>query len=456
MFSSLFWFVVGASALAVAQTTLVFPGALPDPTLGFARMSGVASVALQYGWLFLTGLAAVFFVVPRVTGVRIRSEVGGQVAGLLINLVVLVAVTITVFGGIQDNPFSEVPPYLDLVLVVAFAICAAVVLRTVAKRAEDRLFVSVYFFLGALLWTPLALAVGNLQGYPGVADTIASRFGIGSILGLWTASVGIGAVFYVVPRATGAPLHSHRLGVASFWALALLAPLTSASWGVFGPYPDWLETIAIAASVGMITVALMVLVNLFGTLRGVWERIPSHPSVKFLVAGTVFWSGSVLWGAVASLRAVARAVGLTEWVTGQIWLTILGASLWGAGIIAYMLPKLVGRRWLMGASLTSSFWLAVGGVVVIAGAAVASGLGTAAVWNAGVSAQQPLSSGGAWSVVLDTVDQARWLALVGALGFAVAAWLYVVNFIRSSVQGDPYPIEVVSPVVAMPSAQEQG
>lgn len=446
IFSAVFWLLVGATALAVAGAKLVLPGLLATRLLSYPRLQAIASISMLYGWLTLAGLAAIFYVVPRVTGARIRSEPMGQLAAMLVNLALLLAVPVTLFGGVQGPAFSELPPYLYAVLVLALALAATNVLRTLARRVEPRLYASVWYFIGALLWAPLALVVGNLHPFVGVPASIAHLFSLNATLTLWFAAVGIGSLYYFVPRASGSPLYSHRLALVGFWSLAFTAPLAAQSRQVFGPAQDWLETVAIASSIALLIPVATVVVNFLGTLRGAWDKVPDHPSIRFFAGGTLFWTIAMLQGTVQSFRVVARNVGATDWITGQVWVLLLGAfTLWSAGAITFALPRLIGRRWFDRTQLTAGFWLSAMGVAAVGVAAFGAGVVTAAVLVAGTAGENPLAAGNPFDVVINAVRPFRVLSLLGLLSFAVGQWMFAVNLFRSTTRGEPRPVEVVAP-----------
>lgn len=134
-FTSVAWLLVGAFSFVAVAAKLVAPGSLATAALSYGRLRAISSIALQYGWLDLASLAAVFYVIPRVTGVRMRSETGGLVAAALINVAVLFGVVITMASGVKGSVFQELPAFLDLLLVTAHLLVAMEVVRTVANPA---------------------------------------------------------------------------------------------------------------------------------------------------------------------------------------------------------------------------------------------------------------------------------------------------------------------------------
>lgn len=450
LYSSVFWLVLGATCLALGLIKPVAPDFLTTEVLSYSRLVALGSILLQYGWLTLACLAAVFYIVPRVTGAPVMLEGTGQLAGFLINLAVLVSVPITLIAGVQDHQFSELPPFLDAVLILGLVLAALVIFRTVTARVEERLYPSVYYLVGGVVWAPLALAVGNLHPFGGAPDSVAHLFSVNATWHLFFASVGIGAACYVLPRATGTALYSERLALLGFWVLALAAPMAGQSRAIFGVGQDWLETISIASSIALLVPVVTTLVNFLGTMRGGWERMWAAPSTRLFMGGLALWVVAMAQGTFQSLRSVAGTLGATDAITGQIWLLLLAFTFWSAGLITFALPRLMGKKWGLSTALTGSFWLAFLGAAAIGVGSIAAGLVTSAVWSAGVAVERSFSSGSGFDVVLDSVAPLRAVIAVGALAFAVGAWIYGVVLLRSTTTGERHPVEVVSPPELVP------
>lgn len=442
-YAAVFWLLLGSSLLVFAALKSNFPDFMTARALSYGRLQAAATIAFLYGWLTHAGLAVVYFAVPRTTGARIASEPLGQMSGALIDAVVALGVAVTFFGGAQGPAFSELPPYLDGALAFALLLSTVNIFRTVAARIEPRLYSSVWYFAGALIWGPLSLVAGNLHSFSGVPESIAHLFSINTFFLLWSAAMGMGALVYMLPRATEGPLHSHRLATIAFWSLAFAAPLSSQSRQVFGPAPDWLETVGIGAAIALLIPALTTLANTLGTLRGAWNRVMENPSVLFLVGGSVLFVGAIGGGALGSLRAAARNIGATEWVTGQIWLLLGASTLWFLGSLVFIVPRVVGRKWFDARSLAISFWLTAGGSVGIALAALGAGIVTAAILVAGNANENPLAAGRAFDVILNGVRPFRFAMLSGLVVFAVAQWLFGINLFRTSTRGESRGLEIV-------------
>lgn len=453
LYSSVFWLLLGSVALLVSALKLVDPEFLSTRILSYPRVRAAASLALIYGWLLQSSLAAIFYIVPRVTGARIRSERSGQTAALLINVGLALAVVTTLLDRVVGHEFLELPRWLAWILVAALVWCASTVIRTIERKSEPRIYASLFYFVGALIWAPLVIAAGALPSFAGVRDSVAHLFGINGLVTAALPAVGIGIVYYVVPRASGRPLFSHRLALNGFWWLAFLAPLTGEARRMFGPSQDWLQTLAITASIGLLIPVTTLVVNLFATLRGGWEKVPDHPSIRFAVGGVIVWTAAVLMGLALAFRSVARVLGETSLVTTQVWLLVFAFTLWSTAAITYAFPRLVGRRWFRRDRVTMHFWLTAAAAGVVATGALGDAIATGGVWQTSSVLGKPASFGNRFAIVLSATDRFRAVELLGVLLFVIGAWVFASNLFRSTTAGEPRAVEVVAPDQDVPTPE---
>lgn len=446
LYSSVVWLLVGGLLFFIASAKLVSPGLLTTRALTYGRVAAAASVTLQFGWLGLAALGGIFYVLPRVTGSRMASEAAGRAVAIIFNLVILVDMILLLFVGVQGAPYSELPVYLWAVIVLALLSVAVNVVRTVASRTVEEIYVSVWFFVAASVWAPVALGAAHLLKLNEAGRQVADLFGLNAVLTLWLGAIGMGVVYYILPRATGSPLYSHRLAMVGFWFLAFVGPLAGESRRIFGPSPVWLQTVAITATIGLLVPALALVVNVFGTLLGAWDKVPSHPSARFVIGGSLFYGAGSLLALIASFRSSARVLGGTEAIAAGIWILVLGAfTLWAGGLMTYAVPKIMGRRWVFSVRVTMHFWLTTLGAGLVVVSLFLSGLLTAAVLNAGNANQLPFSSGGGYDVIISTVSRFRVLGVLGAGLFLLGQVIFALHLISTTSWGESRPIEVVVP-----------
>ena len=129
---------------------------------------------------------------------------------------------------------------------------------TVANRRENTLYVSVWYVLGAVLWTAGVYPIGNVMWHPatgampGLMDSIFLWFYGHNIVGLLLTPLALAVAYFVIPRVTKTPLYSHTLSLLGFWMLVALYAHIGGHHILQAPIPNWLKTISIVDSMAMI------------------------------------------------------------------------------------------------------------------------------------------------------------------------------------------------------------
>ena len=100
--------------------------------------------------------------------------------------------------------------------------------RPIAKTSGP-LYVTLWYFLAAFVWTFLTYAMGNFIPQYFVSGTSAGAVGglfIHDLVGLFVTPLGWGLMYYFVPILLKKPIWSHGLSLVGFWGLAFFYPLT--------------------------------------------------------------------------------------------------------------------------------------------------------------------------------------------------------------------------------------
>ena len=168
---------------------------------------------------------------------------------------------------------------------------------TIANRVESKMYVSLWYITGTLIWMPLLYFIGNVMWNPptgaltGINDTIFNWFYGHNVLGLWFTTGLLAVIYYIVPRETHTPLYSHFLSLIAFWGIVFFYTGVGAHHLLWAPIPYWLKTIAVADSIGMILPVVAFMMNIFLTMRGNWNRFFSSIPLRFIITG---WAAYIL------------------------------------------------------------------------------------------------------------------------------------------------------------------
>ncbi len=135
------------------------------------------------------------------------------------------------------------------------------------------------------------------------------------------------------------------------------------------PAPTWLKVVAITGSIGMLIPVLVVLVNLWLTMRGRFKYIHQNIGGKFVFAGLVWYMIVCLQGPFQALPMVQRVTHLTNWVIGHSHIAVFGFSGFiGLGGMYFIIPRITNRPLYSTKLADIQYWLlllGLGGFFVV-------------------------------------------------------------------------------------------
>src|SRR2546428_6008336 len=132
---------------------------------------------------------------------------------------------------------------------------------------------------------------------------------------------------------------------------------------VDGPFPAWMITASIAATIlTMIPVATVGL-NHHMTMQGYFPLMRYSPTLRFTVFGAMSYTIFSVIGVLISLRSVARYVNFTQ---ASIAYSHLGLYAFFTmvifGSMYYIVPRLIGREWRYASLIKLHFWASAYGI----------------------------------------------------------------------------------------------
>jgi cbb3-type cytochrome c oxidase subunit I len=450
-YTAVLWMAIGMSFGLFAATLLVVPDLVKSvPVLEyftFGRVRPVHTNLVMFGWLSGAYFGTLFYMVPRLSGTKLYSERLGNLTVVLHNLLMTSYTVTLLFGFNMGREYAEQPWFNKYLTVLLFGLVGYNVIMTLARRKEKELYVSAWYMLGAVITTPVVYIVGNQFLFPtnpiaGVNDAVANWFYGHNILGYWFTPVGIGAVYYLLPKMTGNPVWSHRLSMIGFWVIFFVYGPTGAHHLVNGPVPYWLQTVAIAFSITLIIPVWTVLTNFYGTLNGKWGAVKDNVSLKFLVSAMVFYFITCFQGPMQALRSVSAITHFTNWVVGHAHLALLGTfSFIMFGTIYYALPRLTGREIWSPKLMEWHYWMSLVGFTLFFVSLTIGGLVQGSHWALNGS-----------NLFIQSVIAQRPYHIVRAIGGAMilsAQFLFIFNIFKSAVAGKEFNKSVESESAAV-------
>jgi len=440
LYSAIFWLLVADAVGLLASLQFINPQwAGSIEYLSFGRLRPIHVNGVLFGWLSMAQVGAAFYMIPRLCGNRLWSEGLGVWTAWLWNLLLVLAVATLLGGYNQGREYAELVWPLDVFVLVLLLLAGLNVFMTVARRRERKLYVTVWYVMGSFIWMPILYFVGNamwetgnywhLSGaIGGINDATLNWFYGHSVLGMWFTTMGVALAYYFIPVLVRTPLYSHSLSLLGFWTIAFMYPLVGQHHLLQTPTPAWIKTMATMGSVGMLIPFLVVLTNLWMTMRGNWQKVYESVVLKFFIAGTVFYLITAIQGSFQAMQGFNRLVHYSQWVVGHAHVALFGTySIWLMGAIYYMVPVLLRRRLWSQSLAEAHFWLATGGFTLMMLSLQIGGLIQGAAWLQGTA-------------VANLLSQLKPYFMVRSIGGAMmvtSGFIMAYNIYKTAAAGEP-------------------
>lgn len=292
---------------------------------------------------------------------------------------------ITASLGAQGLEWGETPFWIDPVALLGLAL-VSVNFMVPISRAKGPLYVTLWYFMAAFVWTFLTYAMGNLLPEYTVTGTSAGAIGglfIHDLVGLFVTPLGWGMMYYFVPILLKRPIWSHGLSLVGFWGLAFFYPLNGIHHFLYTPIPMFLQYGAVVATVAVELVVTTVIINFIGTIWGHGREAFINLPVRYFYTGMIFYFITCTQCAMQVTLTFQKLIHFTDWVVGHAHLVMFGVfSMWLFGVMTYLFPRIMGRQWYSNKLCEYHFWLSAGGLLVMAIDLTLAGLFQGYMWAA--------------------------------------------------------------------------
>lgn len=343
-----------------------FPGV---ELLSPGRVRMVHTNAIAYGFLLNSFMAALYWVVPRLTGQRVLSTKLSWLVFTAWQLIVGLAMVGILGGRAQAIEWGETPTFVDPFVVVGAALLIANVATPILRIRDRKLYVSLWYFGAMMVWMPLTYVMGNFVPQyfvPGAGGAAVTGLYIHDLVGLTLTPLGWGMMYYFVPVILKKPVWSHTLSLVGFWGLAFFYPLNGVHHFFYSPIPMYAQYGAVMSTIAVEIVVFTVIVNFFVTLRGRGDMLRSSLPTRWFYTGMVMYFITCLQCAFQTTLTFQRLIHFSDWVVAHAHLVMFGVfSFWIVGMVVYLWPKLTGFAWWSERLNHINYWFSTIGLIVM-------------------------------------------------------------------------------------------
>ncbi|MEW6440446.1 MAG: cbb3-type cytochrome c oxidase subunit I [bacterium] len=429
MLSAAGFTVIGATFGLIGGTELIAPDLLGNiPWIMFGRLRAMHTNLVMFGFVVTMLIGAAHYITPVLLKTPLHSEKVGLVSLAVWDLSLIAGVGALSLGHTQSREYAELAWPADIGITAAFLLMLYNFTRTVMDRREKILYVTNWYFVGGLFLSAATYVIGNVMWVPwkgalhGMPDAVIHWFYGHNVLGLMMTPLAVGAAYYVIPKAAGAPLYSHTLSLIGFWSLLVMYTHIGTHHLLQAPAPTWLKLIAIVDSIAMIIPVATVLVNLWMTAKGRIAAVTQDIAARFVFVGTILYLIVCIQGPFQSLPVVQRITHFTNWIPAHSHLAVLGfVGMIAFGTFYFILPGITGRPIHSRGLAVMQYWLMLMGVSGMMVVLTIAGLVQGHAWFHGETVYRVLPSMFVYNVTR---------VMVGAL-IVTGACIGLYNVVRS-------------------------
>lgn len=360
----------------------LFPGI---EVLSPGRIRMIHTNMAAFGFLANLFFGGLYWAIPRLTGERVWKRPVSLFLFWAWQAILLATVVGQMFGYAQGIEWAETPMFIDPVVIIGVLLMTVNFYVPIIRTKEKPLYVSLWYFTAAFVWTGLVYIMGNYLPQffaPGVAGAAIGGLYIHDLVGLFVTPLGWGMMYYFVPLILKKPIYSHALSLVGFWGLAFFYPLQGVHHFLWSPIPMFVQYGAVTSTIAVEIVVTTVIVNFFMTLKGSGSILKTNLPMRWFYTGMILYFTTCLQCAFQVTLTLQQIIHFTDWVVAHAHLVMLGVfGFWLLGVVTHLWPKVTGKEWYSLRLNTWHYWLSTIGLVIMFGDLTIAGLVQGFSWR---------------------------------------------------------------------------
>lgn len=469
LYPALVFMIIGMLVgIYLAFNTFVFPNYYTGEYIHFGRMRPVHVSHVLLLWLLSANIGLFYYFVPRLCGVPLWSARLAYVTIALWWIGLFVSTYSYPWGTNFGWEYAEIPNAVWWIptkpmIVLSWLLLSANLFMTVATRKYEKMYVSLWYAMGALIWASFTLFVGGyaINWVPGgISRVNVSWFYIHNLVGLIFTPMGLATAYYFLPKLANVPIYSHRLSMIGFWSIAFVYAWIGAHHMIHGPISQWLQTTAIVFSIWLFIPVWTVVHNLFATLEGHWKAYTQSAPIRFLMMGNLFYLITCIQGPIMALRNVNEITSKTDWIIGHSHISLYGTFTFFAFAGIYQAIPAITKKPLWSQRLADwhfafNLWGSIPFIFSLWLGGFLQGM-MWATWADGTSYAEFHNNLANFSFLQTIAEMYPWWVLrgIGGVIVLIGNLFFVINIfntilLKSSVEASSVPVKDLSPKAAL-------
>lgn len=369
--SIIFMFLGMFFGVFISFNGFLFPDYFSGEYVHFGRVRPVHVGHVAFLWLLSVDVALLYFLVQRLCGVPLWSKKLAVISAYIWWFALIIGVYSYPWGTNYGWEYAELPNWVwwipvKVLFTIAWLMVVANIFLTIANRRFEKMYVSLWYTMGTMIWTTITYYVGSysLEFLPGGMSRVnASFFYVHNLVGLIYTPMGLATLYYFLPKLANTPIYSHKLSMIGFWSIAFFYAWIGTHHMIHGPISQWLQTVSIVFSLGLFIPVFTVVHNIFMTIKPQWQKYIQSAPIRFLIMGNLFYLITCIQGPLMAVRNINEITSKTDWVIGHSHISLYGTFTFFAVAGVYYVVPVISRRplwsekladWHFGLSLLGS------------------------------------------------------------------------------------------------------
>jgi cytochrome c oxidase cbb3-type subunit 1 len=338
----------------------------------YGRVWPAAVDALVYGWASTAGLGLAIWVLARNSREPVRSPAALITAIVFWNIGIAVGLTGIFLGYSTGIELLEFTGCAVGLMWLAYALFGVWAIITYLGRRPGHDHLSQFWLLAALLAFPWLFGAGhillNSRPLPGsnVIQGLINAWYVHGIYTLWLAPIGLGVLYYLIPKISGLNVRFPGKVHVAFWTWIVFAPWTAVHDLVGGPFPAGTVSLGLILS-GLIFIPVALIgMNLVPTALAGEDKKHGGVVLPFLTIAAIVFVVAGISEQILSIRSANELLRFTMFREANFFLWLYGFfSFVVFGAMYYIVPRLLDFGWRSSLLIRVHYYAAVYGILLV-------------------------------------------------------------------------------------------
>ncbi|MBH47676.1 MAG: cytochrome C oxidase Cbb3 [Halobacteriovorax sp.] len=468
------WFVIatviwGAIAMLLG-VTIAFQLAEYRLNLGlswttFGRLRPLHTNAAIFAFCGNAIFAGIYYSTQRLLKARLFSDTLSKIHFFGWQLIIILAAITLPLGMTSGKEYAELEWPIDLLITGIWVAFAVNFFGTIVKRREKHIYVAIWFYIATIITVAVLHIINNLELpvsmtksysiYSGVQDALVQWWYGHNAVAFFLTTPFLGLMYYFIPKAANRPVYSYRLSIIHFWSLVFIYIWAGPHHLLYTTLPEWAQTLGMVFSVALWMPSWGGMINGLMTLRGVWHKVRTEPTLRFMATALTFYGMATFEGPLLSIKSINAIAHFTDWIPGHVHSGTIGWNyMLTAGILFYLVEKLWNTKLYSKSLANIQFWTATIGLVLYIVSMLVAGITQSLMWSA-IDETGKLVYPNFIETVVRIVPM-YWVRAVGGTLVLISFLIMMYNLYKTARQGSVGKEEVLEAYALEPNVDESG